>query len=211
MFGHSGNSTLMHVYWYIIYRHTDFWKFLVLQRLLLGWSSPMTASTWFRHLGTGREQKIDWRMYRLYSAKRKNLNNKCRKHKLKSYLCITRYRFKLLEWMKEWSAEQLQTPEEQMWIFALNELRLWIKSVSELKPSLLWAVRGNEQPNVFADIFLNSQAEMKCWIFNAPMLLSISCIFVWRLAPELTISMRERLWQLQQRPDSPPGATSGLR
>ncbi|TWW69079.1 mitogen-activated protein kinase-binding protein 1-like [Takifugu flavidus] len=38
-----------------------------------------------------------------------------------------------------------------------------------------------------------------------------SCIFVWRLAPELTISMRERLWQLQQRPDSPPGATSGLR
>lgn len=57
MFGHSGNSTLMRVYWYIIYCHTDLRKFLVLQRLLPGWSSPTTASTWFRHLVTGREQK----------------------------------------------------------------------------------------------------------------------------------------------------------
>ncbi|XP_070781678.1 mitogen-activated protein kinase-binding protein 1-like [Enoplosus armatus] len=38
-----------------------------------------------------------------------------------------------------------------------------------------------------------------------------SCIFVWRLAPELTISMRERLCQLRQNPNSPPCKTSSLR
>uniref|UniRef100_A0AAQ6ISZ5 Mitogen-activated protein kinase binding protein 1 n=1 Tax=Anabas testudineus TaxID=64144 RepID=A0AAQ6ISZ5_ANATE len=38
-----------------------------------------------------------------------------------------------------------------------------------------------------------------------------SCIFVWRLAPELTISMRERLCQLRQNPDTPTCKTSGLR
>ncbi|XP_074542001.1 mitogen-activated protein kinase-binding protein 1-like isoform X2 [Halichoeres trimaculatus] len=38
-----------------------------------------------------------------------------------------------------------------------------------------------------------------------------SCIFVWRLAPELTISMRERLCQLQQNQNTSPGRTSSLR
>uniref|UniRef100_H3CZG7 MABP1/WDR62 second WD40 domain-containing protein n=1 Tax=Tetraodon nigroviridis TaxID=99883 RepID=H3CZG7_TETNG len=38
-----------------------------------------------------------------------------------------------------------------------------------------------------------------------------SCIFVWRLAPELTIRMRERLWRLRRGPDPPAGATSALR
>ncbi|XP_049446421.1 mitogen-activated protein kinase-binding protein 1-like isoform X1 [Epinephelus fuscoguttatus] len=38
-----------------------------------------------------------------------------------------------------------------------------------------------------------------------------SCIFVWRLAPELTISMRERLCQLRQNPNTPPSKTSSLR
>ncbi|XP_060908400.1 mitogen-activated protein kinase-binding protein 1-like [Labrus mixtus] len=38
-----------------------------------------------------------------------------------------------------------------------------------------------------------------------------SCIFVWRLAPELTISMRERLCQLQQNQNTSPGKTSSLR
>ncbi|XP_076612469.1 mitogen-activated protein kinase-binding protein 1-like isoform X2 [Chaetodon auriga] len=38
-----------------------------------------------------------------------------------------------------------------------------------------------------------------------------SCIFVWRLAPELTISMRERLCQLRQNPNAPPCKTSSLR
>ncbi|XP_070705443.1 mitogen-activated protein kinase-binding protein 1-like [Pempheris klunzingeri] len=38
-----------------------------------------------------------------------------------------------------------------------------------------------------------------------------SCIFVWRLAPELTISMRERLCQLRQSPNAPPCKTSSLR
>ncbi|XP_056261506.1 mitogen-activated protein kinase-binding protein 1-like isoform X2 [Seriola aureovittata] len=38
-----------------------------------------------------------------------------------------------------------------------------------------------------------------------------SCIFVWRLAPELTISMRERLCQLRQNPNTPPCKTSSLR
>ncbi|XP_044026188.1 mitogen-activated protein kinase-binding protein 1-like isoform X2 [Siniperca chuatsi] len=38
-----------------------------------------------------------------------------------------------------------------------------------------------------------------------------SCIFVWRLAPELTISMRERLYQLRQNPNTPPCKTSSLR
>ncbi|GLD59657.1 mitogen-activated protein kinase-binding protein 1-like protein [Lates japonicus] len=38
-----------------------------------------------------------------------------------------------------------------------------------------------------------------------------SCIFVWRLAPELTISMRERLCQLQQNPNMPPCKTPSLR
>ncbi|KAI3364429.1 hypothetical protein L3Q82_011222 [Scortum barcoo] len=38
-----------------------------------------------------------------------------------------------------------------------------------------------------------------------------SCIFVWRLAPELTISMRERLCQLRQNPNAPPCRTSSLR
>ncbi|XP_028253713.1 mitogen-activated protein kinase-binding protein 1-like [Parambassis ranga] len=38
-----------------------------------------------------------------------------------------------------------------------------------------------------------------------------SCIFVWRLAPELTITMRERLCQLQQNPNTPPSNTSSLR
>ena len=65
--------------------------------------------------------------------------------------------------------------------------------------------------NVFADSFLNSEAEMKRWIFNARMLLSHSCIFVWRLAPELTISMRARLCQLRQNPNAPPCKTSSLR
>ncbi|CAB1458681.1 unnamed protein product [Pleuronectes platessa] len=35
-----------------------------------------------------------------------------------------------------------------------------------------------------------------------------SCIFVWRLAPELTISMRERLFQLRPNPNTPPATTS---
>uniref|UniRef100_UPI0037E78C83 mitogen-activated protein kinase-binding protein 1-like n=1 Tax=Semicossyphus pulcher TaxID=241346 RepID=UPI0037E78C83 len=38
-----------------------------------------------------------------------------------------------------------------------------------------------------------------------------SCIFVWRLAPELTISMRERLCQLRQNQNTSPGRTSSLR
>ncbi|KAK2890339.1 hypothetical protein Q8A73_018639 [Channa argus] len=38
-----------------------------------------------------------------------------------------------------------------------------------------------------------------------------SCIFVWRLAPELTIRMRERLCQLRQNPDTPLCKTSSLR
>ncbi|XP_054871641.1 mitogen-activated protein kinase-binding protein 1-like isoform X2 [Amphiprion ocellaris] len=38
-----------------------------------------------------------------------------------------------------------------------------------------------------------------------------SCIFVWRLAPELTISMRERLFQLQQNPNAPPFRTTSPR
>ncbi|KAM6915111.1 mitogen-activated protein kinase-binding protein 1-like [Xenentodon cancila] len=38
-----------------------------------------------------------------------------------------------------------------------------------------------------------------------------SCIFVWRLAPELTMTMRERLYQLQQNPGSTPYKTSTLR
>ncbi|XP_068198768.1 mitogen-activated protein kinase-binding protein 1-like isoform X2 [Antennarius striatus] len=38
-----------------------------------------------------------------------------------------------------------------------------------------------------------------------------SCIFVWRLAPELTISMRERLCQLRQNPNTPSHQTSTLR
>ncbi|XP_047429397.1 mitogen-activated protein kinase-binding protein 1-like [Mugil cephalus] len=38
-----------------------------------------------------------------------------------------------------------------------------------------------------------------------------SCIFVWRLAPELTITMRERLWQLRQNPNTPPRRTPSLR
>ncbi|XP_033931593.1 mitogen-activated protein kinase-binding protein 1-like [Pseudochaenichthys georgianus] len=38
-----------------------------------------------------------------------------------------------------------------------------------------------------------------------------SCIFVWRLAPELTISMRERLRQLRQNPNTPPCNSSSLR
>ncbi|XP_074471852.1 mitogen-activated protein kinase-binding protein 1-like isoform X1 [Sebastes fasciatus] len=39
-----------------------------------------------------------------------------------------------------------------------------------------------------------------------------SCIFVWRLAPELTISMRERLCQLRQKPNTPfCNKTPGLR
>ncbi|XP_035472971.2 mitogen-activated protein kinase-binding protein 1-like isoform X1 [Scophthalmus maximus] len=38
-----------------------------------------------------------------------------------------------------------------------------------------------------------------------------SCIFVWRLAAELTVSMRERLCQLRQNPNTPPGKTPGLR
>ncbi|XP_051265541.1 mitogen-activated protein kinase-binding protein 1-like isoform X3 [Dicentrarchus labrax] len=38
-----------------------------------------------------------------------------------------------------------------------------------------------------------------------------SCIFVWRLAPELTISMRERLCQLRQNLNTQPCKTSSLR
>ncbi|XP_068610167.1 mitogen-activated protein kinase-binding protein 1-like [Brachionichthys hirsutus] len=38
-----------------------------------------------------------------------------------------------------------------------------------------------------------------------------SCIFVWRLAPELTISMRERLCQLRQNANTPPHQTAILR
>ncbi|CAJ1077415.1 mitogen-activated protein kinase-binding protein 1-like isoform X2 [Xyrichtys novacula] len=38
-----------------------------------------------------------------------------------------------------------------------------------------------------------------------------SCIFVWRLAPELTISMRERLCQLRQNQNTSPGKTPSLR
>ncbi|XP_029984207.1 mitogen-activated protein kinase-binding protein 1-like isoform X2 [Sphaeramia orbicularis] len=38
-----------------------------------------------------------------------------------------------------------------------------------------------------------------------------SCIFVWRLAPELTMCMRERLCQLRQYPNTPPCTTSSLR
>ncbi|KAM9840285.1 mitogen-activated protein kinase-binding protein 1 [Aulostomus maculatus] len=38
-----------------------------------------------------------------------------------------------------------------------------------------------------------------------------SCIFVWRLAPELTISMRERLCQLRQNPNAPLCKSSSLR
>ncbi|XP_044232563.1 mitogen-activated protein kinase-binding protein 1-like isoform X2 [Thunnus albacares] len=49
---------------------------------------------------------------------------------------------------------------------------------------------------------------------NCKHLISVSgdsCIFVWRLAPELTISMRERLCQLRQNPNTPPCKTSSLR
>ncbi|XP_038582055.1 mitogen-activated protein kinase-binding protein 1-like isoform X2 [Micropterus salmoides] len=49
---------------------------------------------------------------------------------------------------------------------------------------------------------------------NCKHLISVSgdsCIFVWRLAPELTISMRERLSQLRQNPNAPPCMTSSLR
>nr|XP_043904300.1 mitogen-activated protein kinase-binding protein 1 isoform X2 [Solea senegalensis] len=38
-----------------------------------------------------------------------------------------------------------------------------------------------------------------------------SCIFVWRLAPELTMSMRQRLCQLRQNPNTRATKTSGLR
>ncbi|XP_078799332.1 mitogen-activated protein kinase-binding protein 1-like isoform X3 [Oryzias latipes] len=38
-----------------------------------------------------------------------------------------------------------------------------------------------------------------------------SCIFMWRLAPELTFTMKERLRQLQQSPNSPPFRPSALR
>ncbi|XP_005449803.1 mitogen-activated protein kinase-binding protein 1 isoform X2 [Oreochromis niloticus] len=38
-----------------------------------------------------------------------------------------------------------------------------------------------------------------------------SCIFVWRLSPELTITMRERLHQLRENPNTPPSKTSSLR
>ncbi|XP_029966677.1 mitogen-activated protein kinase-binding protein 1-like [Salarias fasciatus] len=38
-----------------------------------------------------------------------------------------------------------------------------------------------------------------------------SCIFVWRLAPELTIAMRERLCQLRQNPNAAPCKTPNLR
>ncbi|KAM9420392.1 mitogen-activated protein kinase-binding protein 1-like isoform 2-T2 [Salvelinus alpinus] len=38
-----------------------------------------------------------------------------------------------------------------------------------------------------------------------------SCIFMWRLAPELTMSMRERLSQLRRTPLTPPCNTSTLR
>ncbi|KAM4633751.1 mitogen-activated protein kinase-binding protein 1-like [Polymixia lowei] len=38
-----------------------------------------------------------------------------------------------------------------------------------------------------------------------------SCIFIWRLAPELTINMRERLCQLKRPPSTPPCKTATLR
>ncbi|KAM8832217.1 mitogen-activated protein kinase-binding protein 1-like isoform 2-T2 [Spinachia spinachia] len=38
-----------------------------------------------------------------------------------------------------------------------------------------------------------------------------SCIFVWRLAPELTARMSERLSELRQPPNAPPCRTAGLR
>ncbi|XP_037541969.1 mitogen-activated protein kinase-binding protein 1-like [Nematolebias whitei] len=38
-----------------------------------------------------------------------------------------------------------------------------------------------------------------------------SCVFVWRLAPELTIAMRERLHQLQQNTNSAPRESPGIR
>ncbi|XP_035990087.1 mitogen-activated protein kinase-binding protein 1 [Fundulus heteroclitus] len=38
-----------------------------------------------------------------------------------------------------------------------------------------------------------------------------SCVFVWRLAPELTIAMKERLYQREERPNSPRCGTSGIR
>ncbi|XP_013885738.1 mitogen-activated protein kinase-binding protein 1 [Austrofundulus limnaeus] len=38
-----------------------------------------------------------------------------------------------------------------------------------------------------------------------------SCVFVWRLAPELTIAMRERLQQLRQNPNSVPRESPGIR
>ncbi|KAL6095585.1 mapkbp1 [Pungitius sinensis] len=38
-----------------------------------------------------------------------------------------------------------------------------------------------------------------------------SCIFVWRLAPELTARMGERLRELRQHPNAPPCGTAGLR
>ncbi|XP_024146352.1 mitogen-activated protein kinase-binding protein 1 isoform X1 [Oryzias melastigma] len=38
-----------------------------------------------------------------------------------------------------------------------------------------------------------------------------SCIFMWRLAPELTFTMKERLHQLQRNPNSPPFRSSALR
>uniref|UniRef100_A0AAX7SIN5 Mitogen-activated protein kinase binding protein 1 n=1 Tax=Astatotilapia calliptera TaxID=8154 RepID=A0AAX7SIN5_ASTCA len=37
-----------------------------------------------------------------------------------------------------------------------------------------------------------------------------SCIFVWRLSPELTITMRERLHRLRENPNTPPSKTSSL-
>lgn len=38
-----------------------------------------------------------------------------------------------------------------------------------------------------------------------------SCVFVWRLAPELTIAMRERLQQLRQNPTSVPRDSPSIR
>ncbi|XP_041832683.1 mitogen-activated protein kinase-binding protein 1-like [Melanotaenia boesemani] len=38
-----------------------------------------------------------------------------------------------------------------------------------------------------------------------------SCIFVWRLSPELTITMKERLYQLQQSPNTPPCKAPRIR
>ncbi|XP_047242986.1 mitogen-activated protein kinase-binding protein 1-like [Girardinichthys multiradiatus] len=38
-----------------------------------------------------------------------------------------------------------------------------------------------------------------------------SCVFVWRLAPELTIAMKERLYQMEKHPNSPRCGDSGMR